>query len=56
MRQQGKCTTARFFRERRVSTFAATFRELVIPDLQRMIAARGLFVALGLSGWSDAYG
>ena len=38
-----------------MSTFAATFRELVIPDLTRMIAARGLFLALGLSGWSEAY-
>lgn len=37
-----------------MSTFAATFGELVIPDLRRLCAARGLFVALDLADFSEA--
>lgn len=37
-----------------MSTFAATFGQIVIPDLNRMCQARGLYVALGLDGFSDA--
>lgn len=37
-----------------MSTFAATFGEIVIPDLRRMCAARGLFVALDLADFGEA--
>ena len=39
-----------------MSTFVAAFGQVVIPDLTRMCEARGLFVALGLDGFSDACG
>ena len=38
-----------------MTTFAAAFRELVTPDLARMCCARGLFIALGVSGWNEAF-
>lgn len=37
-----------------MSTFAATFRELVMPDLRRMCRLQALAVARGRCGFSDA--
>jgi hypothetical protein len=36
-------------------TFAATFRDIVIPDITRLCRAQGLFVALALREFSDAW-
>ena len=38
-----------------MTTFATTFRAIVCPDLARMCRSRGLFVALGMDDWSEAY-
>lgn len=38
-----------------MSTFAATFRELVMPTLKRMCAAHALFVACELQDFCDAH-
>lgn len=38
-----------------MSAFASAFREIVIPDLARMCQSRGLFVALDLDGYSEAF-
>lgn len=35
-------------------TFAATFRELVMPDLRTMCRTQGLFVALDLQSFTEA--
>lgn len=37
-----------------MATFAATFRELVMPSLARMCRTQGLFVALDLYAFSEA--
>jgi hypothetical protein len=37
-----------------MATFAATFRELVMPSLARMCRTQGLFVALDLYTFSEA--
>jgi Na+/phosphate symporter len=39
-----------------MTTFAATFRELVMPSLARMCRTQGLFVALDLCTFSEASG
>jgi hypothetical protein len=41
--------------DRCLTTFAATFRELVTPDLARMCRARGVFIALGMNGWGESF-
>lgn len=38
------------------SDFAATFRAHVIPQLREMMPVRGLFVALGIEGFTEAHG
>ena len=37
-----------------MANFSDAFRAMVGPDLRRMCANRGLFVALGLDGFADA--
>ena len=38
-----------------MSTFLATFREIVIPDLRRQCQRLGLTVALGVDTYGEAY-
>ena len=38
-----------------MTTFPATFRELVIPDLRRLCRVHGLFVALDNRTFSEAF-
>lgn len=38
-----------------MATFATTFGELVTPDLRRMCRSEGLFVALEMKEFQDAY-
>lgn len=37
------------------ATFAATFREIVIPDLQKLTNIHGALLAIGCRTWTEAY-
>ena len=37
-----------------ISSFALTFRRIVVPKLESMVESRGLFVALGVDEFGEA--
>ena len=39
-----------------MATFAAAFREIVIPDLRKACVVQGMYLSAGLATWPEAFG